>query len=810
MIENAIQDARHAIRALRRSPGFTAVAVLTLALGIGATTTIFSVVDTVVLRPLPFRDPSTLVRVWDSNPHGGDFSTSDATYLDLRERNRSFVEMAAFSDTKRSLVLTGGCAQPSADCEPQRLQSAAVTSSLFPLLGIAPALGRTFTTMEDRQGGDGRVVVIGHDLWKHRFASDPHLLGRNVALDGHSYTVVGIMPAGFTFPSPAELWVPLVIDRSRDRDEHDLTVIGRLGPGVTLDRASDDLRRVAGELGAEHPRTNAGWSARVASFSDWMIGPQLERAVYVLFGAVGFLLLMACANIANLLIARGIARETEVAIRAALGASRSRLARQFLTESILLALIGAAVGLGIASWATALVRTLGPADIPRLREVGMDAHVLGFTLLLALATSVIFGLAPAVQISRVELQATLRQGARGTTSGGRTRIRNVLVVVQVALAMILLAGAGLMFGSFLRLQSVPVGFDASNVLTVPLQLPEERYTDERRRAFFENVRARVASIPGVEYVGATSTDPLRQWGFSNDVTPEDRAAESPAGGFMQAGWRSVTPGFFRAMGIPLLQGRVLTDADGANGVQPVVITRGMARQLWGGDDPIGKRLFWGGIDGTPHTVVGVVGDIRDVQLDAAPAPIMFLPYGEVPVSGMTLVVRTAGHPASVAGALRREIRAEDRELPLPKVSSLSENRSAAVAEPRLRMLLLGGFAAAALLLATVGIYGVMAFTVAQRTREIGVRIALGAHARRVFALVLRQGMVLAGIGVAVGIAGALALTRFLQSLLFGISATDPVILIAVALLLGVVTLTGAYLPARRAARIDPIVALREE
>ena len=810
MIENVLQDARYALRALRRTPGFTVVAVLTLALGIGATTTIFSVVNAVVLRPLPFQDPGRLVRVWDTNPHGGDFSTSDATYLDLRERNRSFVEMAAFSDTRRSLVLTGLCARDSGDCEPERLQSAAVTASIFPLLGAAPSLGRTFTTMEDRPSGDSRVVLLGYDLWVHRFGSDPRLLGRGITLDGQSYTVVGVMPAGFAFPSPAELWVPLVVDRRRDRDEHDLTVIGRLGPGMTLDRASADLQRVAGELGTEYPRTNADWGVRVVSFSDWMIGPQLERAVFVLLGAVGFLLLMACANIANLLIARGSARQAEVGVRAALGASRARLAGQFLTESVLLALIGAAAGLGIASWATALVRTLGPANIPRLRDVGMDAQVLGFTLILALGTSIIFGLAPALQISRVELQATLRQGARGAIPRGRTRIRSVLVVVQIALAMVLLVGAGLMFGSFLRLQSVPVGFDASNVLTVPLQLPEERYADETRQAFFESVRARIASIPGVQYVGATSTDPLRQWGFSNDVTPEDRAAEAPAGGFMQAGWRSVTPGFFRAMGIPLLQGRLLTDADGAGGTQPVVITRSMASRLWPDDDPIGKRLFWGGTDGAPHTVVGVVGDIRDVQLDADPAPLLFLPYGEVPVPGMTLVIRTAGDPASVAGAVRREINAEDRELPLPEVSSLAESRSAAVAEPRFRMLLLAGFAAAALLLATIGIYGVMAFTVAQRTREIGVRIALGAHTRRVFALVLRQGMVLAGIGVIVGLAGSLAVTRFLQSLLFGISATDPVTLVAVALLLGAVTLIGAYLPARRAARIDPIVALREE
>jgi predicted permease len=810
MIENVLQDARHALRALRRSPGFTVVAVLTLALGIGATTTIFGIVNAVVLRPLPFPAPDRLVRVWDVNPHGGDFSTSDATYLDLRERNRSFLEMAAFSDTKRSVVITGGCASSTADCEPVRLQSAAVTSSLFPLLGIAPALGRTFSSMEDRPGGDSRVVVIGHDLWARRFGSDPKLIGRDVTLDGGRYTVIGVMPDSFAFPNPAELWVPLVLDPARDRDEHDLTVIGRLGPGITLERASSDLRRVARELGAEHPRTNAGWSSRLASFDAWMIGPRVERAVFVLFGAVGFLLLMACANIANLLIARGSARQAELGVRAALGASRARLTRQLLSESFLLGLIGAAVGLGIASWSIALVRALGPADIPRLRDVAMDSRALGFTLLLALLTSILFGAAPAVRASRVELHAALEHGTRRTTSRGHARVRSVLVVVQVALAMMLLVGAGLMFGSFLRLRAVPTGYDVSNVLTVPLELPGERYSDRQRGAFFDDVRARIIAIPGVQYVGATSTDPLRQWGFSNDVTPEDRAAEAPAGGFMQAGWRSVTPGYFRAMGIPLLQGRVLTESDGAASEQPVVITRSMAGRLWPGEDAIGKRLFWGGTGGTPHTVVGVVGDIRDVQLDAEPEPLMFLPYGEVPVPGMTLVIRARGSGSSVAAAVRGAIRTADRQLPLPEISSLSENRAAAVAQPRFRMLLLGGFAAAALLLATLGVYGVMAFAVTQRTREIGVRIALGAHARRVFALVLKQGLVLAGLGVLVGLGGALMITRVLQSLLFGISATDPLVLTAVAILLGVVTMIGAYLPARRAARIDPAIALRVE
>jgi predicted permease len=810
VIENVLQDVRYAVRALRRTPGFTLAAVLTLALGIGATTTVYSIVNAVVLRPLPLHAPERLVRLWEINPHGNDFSSSDASFIDLRERNRSFEQVAAFSETKRSAVLTGGCAPDTTECEPARQESAAVTSSIFPLLGIAPEIGRTFTTMEDRQGGENDVVIIGHDLWVSRFASDPGVVGRAITLDGRSRTVVGVMPAGFTFPAPSSLWVPLVLNAARDRDEHDLAVIARLGPGVTLDRAGADVRRIARELGTEHPRTNGGWGARVESFGDWLIGPRLERGVFVLFGAVGFLLLMACANIANLLIARGSARRSEIAIRAALGANRWRIARQLLTESLLLGLLGAAVGLGMASWFVALVRTAGPANVPRLGDVTVNSHALLFTLALALITSLLFGLIPALQVSRVELNRALQHGSRDVAPRGRARVRDALVVVQVALAMVLLVGAGLMFGSFVRLQAVPTGFDASNVITVPLELPDERYTDAKRPAFLTNVRERIASIPGVEYVGATSTDPLRQWGYSNDVTPEERAATAPAGGYMQAGWRSVTPGYFRAMGIALLTGRVLTDADAMSSERPVVITHGMASSLWPGESAVGKRLYWGGTEGEPHTVVGVVGDIRDVRLDAAPGPIMFLPYGAVPLQGMTLVIRTRGAPSTVAAAVRREIRGEDPLLPIPEIGSLSGNRTAALAEPRFRMLLLGGFAAAALLLAVLGVYGLMAFAVTQRTREIGVRIALGAHASRIFALVLKQGMLLAGIGVLAGLAGALALTRVLRSLLFEISATDPVVIGTVAIVLGAATLLGAYFPARRAARIEPVAALREE
>lgn len=809
-MDTLLCDLRFALRSLRKSPGFTLVVVLILALGIGAATTIFSVVNALILRPLPFTDSARLVRVWETNPHTGNFSASDANYLDFAERNRGFAEMAAYSETRNSLTLTGGCESEPDECEAERLQSAAVTSTLFPLLGVRPMLGRTFAGEEGRPGGNHQVAVVSHDLWQRSFGADPEIVGRSLTLDGESYTVTGVMPAGFEFPVAADVWIPLAPNPARDRDEHDIAMVARLAPGVTLTQASADLNRVARDLGAEHPRTNAGWGVHLASFSEWIVGPQLRQAMYVLLGAVGFLLLMACANVANLLIARGTTRQTEMGIRAALGAGRSRIVRQLLTESMLLGIFGAAAGVGIALWAVDALRAVGPRDIPRIGVVSVDARVLLFALVVGLLTSLIFGLTPAMLISRVKLHEALKQGARRGLSGGGRVVRNALVVVEVALAMTLLVGAGLMIGSFVRLQRVPSGFDAEQVLTVPLQLPANSYSHDQLRTFFRAALTRIAAIPGVTAAGATTTDPFRQWGFSNDVTPTERAAQAPEGGFMQSGWRSVTPGFFRAMGIPLLRGRVLSAADRADGARVTVISETLAGRLWPGEDPIGKGLFWGGKSGTPLTVVGVVGDIRDVRLEADPPPLMFLPYDQTPMAGMTLVIKTAGNPANVAGAVRQAIRSIDKNLPVPEMRPLDEGRASAVAEPRFRMLLLGTFAAVALVLATMGIYGVMAFTVAQRTREIGVRMALGARPGGVSRMIIRQGMILTLIGMVLGTLGALSLTRVLASLLFDTAPTDPATFAVVTVLLVGVALLATYLPARRAMRVDPVIALRSE
>lgn len=794
------QDLGYAFRQMRKAPVFTLIAVLTLALGIGATTAIFSILDAVVLRPLPFPDPDRLVRLWETNPQTDSFSVSELNYLDWREENRSFTDMAAIRYASLSLV---------GDGEPVRLDGLAVTASYFSLLGARPILGRTFLPEEDRPGGKTQVVVLSHALWRSRFGGDPGVVGRSLRLEGQSFTVIGVMPASFAFPTGAELWIPLAPGTNENRADKWLDVMARLKPDISLEQASSDLDALALRLTERYPDTNKDWGARMVTFPEWIVGPQVTRALLVLLGAVGLLLLMACVNVSNLLLARATVRGREMGLRSALGASRARLIRQLLTESVLLAGCGALAGLGVAHGAVRLVRAFGPDGVPRLDEVSLDGRVLAFTVAIALVTGLLFGLAPALQASRTDLYALLQQGSRAALAAGR-RLRDALVVGELAMAMMLLIAAGLTIGSFLRLQRVDTGFDPEGVLAVQLELPEGEYPMERRSIFFSEALTRIASLPGVRAAGATNATPFGPFRPNINFTVDGQAPQGP-GEFQSADWRSVTPGFFRAMGIPLLRGRLFAEADRAEAPAVIVISQTMANRLWPGENPIGRRILWGGgSDGLPLTVVGVAGDIRDMDIDEAPQSVIFLPHQQIPWSQMTLVIKTAGDVAGLAAAIRREIRALDGNLPIPEIHPLRQNLSSAVAAPRFRMFLFGLFAAAALALAVTGVYGVMTFAVAQRTREIGVRLALGARPWNVVGLVLRRGLVLTLLGVVLGWAGAFALTRFLASLLYGTTPTDALTFASVALLLAGVATAAGFFPARRAAEIDPRLAFSAE
>ncbi|HEU4630879.1 MAG TPA: ABC transporter permease [Gemmatimonadaceae bacterium] len=797
-----LSDLRNALRQLRRRPGVTLVAVLALAVGIGGATAIFSVLDATLLRPLPYPRPDALVRIWPTSAAGEDFSASEPEFLDLQARNRTFAAMAAMRPAHPSLTGEG---------EPERLDGAAVTHTLFPLLGVQPVLGRAFTAAEDRAGDGARVALLSHELWQRRFGGDSGVVGRVITLDGAPFVVTGVLPASFAFAPGVDVYLPLAPSAGAERDDRWLDVVGRLAPGVTLAQARADLARVARELAAEHPATNEGWGVRAVSFADWLRGAQYRRAVWVLFGAVACLLLLACANVANLLVAQGIARQGELGIRAALGASRGRVVRQLFTESLVLALAGAGVGLLLAAWAVDAVRTLAAPDaVPGLADVALDGRVVAFALGTGVLTALLFGLLPALRAARVDVGRTLTVGARAGTGAGRRRLREGLAVAQIALAMVLLVGAGLMLTSFRRLQGVDTGLSAAGVLTVPLQLPADAYPSERQRAFVRELVARAEALPGVRSAAVTITNPYREWGFANDVTPADRAASAPAAGLLVAGWRSVTPGFFRTLEIPLLRGRLFDEAVGADADPVVVVSASLARRLWPGEEAVGKALYWGGTTGTPKRVVGVVGDVRDRALEAEPQPMLYLPYAQVEMPMVTLLVRTElARPAALAGSLRGIVWSIDPNLPVPEVTPLATNQAALLAGTRFRTLLLAAFAAVALLLAALGVYSVMAFAVAQRTREIGVRLALGARPAEVAAAVLRRGLALTTAGIVVGLAGSLAAGRATASLLYETPPTDAGTIAAVALLLGVTALLATWVPSRRATRVDPVRALRE-
>jgi putative ABC transport system permease protein len=790
-------DLRYAVRGLRSSPGFTAVALLTLAMGIGASTTIFSVANTVLLRPFPYREPDRIVRLYETNPSTETFGISEPNYLDWRQRVRGMSQLAAFTGRNASLL---------GDGDPVELAALVATPSLFPLLGVRPLLGRVFRDEEAKPGAPARVVLLSYALWQTRFGGDRGVVGRTLNLGGTSYEVIGVMPPDLVFPGNPELWEPLAPSPSAQRGDRRLGVIGRLAPNVTLARSLDEMRSVARDLARQYPETNGEWGANVTSLQAWLVGDDLRTRVQALLVAVGLLLLMGCVNVANLLLARATARQREMSVRAALGAGRGRIVRQLLTESLVLAAAGAAIGVLLTTLAVPVLRDVGETAIPRLDELAVDWRVVSFGIAASLVTGILFGIAPALQASRADLNDLLRSGGRVAAAG---RLRSILIVTSVAMALVLLVGAGLVGRSFERLMRVDYGFRAEGVFTASVALPNGRYPERAQRAaFYSEAARRLAATPGVRAVGFTNIAPFSGGSTAISFAVVGRQPAS-ADEFLSANWRSVTPGYFAATGVPLKKGRLIAETDGEPAPRVVVITETMARRIWPGVDPLGQQVTVGGSP-APWTVVGIVGDIRDQLLQEEPEPMMYLSFQQVPWSSMWVLVRGPGDPMALAPVVRREIRAIDPLLPVANEQPLSRLVSQIAAQPRFTALIFGLFASAALVLAVVGVYGIVAYGVTQRTREIGVRLALGATPSGIVRGVVRHGVGLAGFGIAIGLWAAYALSRFMQGILYDVAPTDAVTYVAVAALLVGCAAAASTLPARWAARLDPVRALRDE
>jgi putative ABC transport system permease protein len=801
-METLLRDIRYGFRSLLKRPGFTVVALIALTLGIGANTAIFSLVNAVLLRPLPFAEPDRLVWVFGKFPGGNRASVAPPDYLDFRAQNTTFEEFAAQLSFPLPVNLTG-------IGEPERLTGAAVTGNYFQALGAKAALGRTFQ-LENEKPGHDQVAVLSYALWQKRFGGDPAILSKTVMLDGKKFEVVGVMPKDFSFPQATELWVPINFDASPDmkqRKAHFMRPIGKLKPGVTLEQAQADTDVIARRLEEQYPDSNTGWNLRLVSLREQLVG-NTRPTLLLLFGAVGFVLLIACANVANLLLVRAATREREIALRTALGASRWRIVRQMITESVLLSIIGGTLGALLAVWGVELLVKLGGDSIPATSQVSIDATVLGFTLLISVITGLLFGLAPALRTMKLNLSESLKEGGRSSSEGGhRNRTRSVLVVLESAVAVVLLIGAGLLIRSLIQLQNTNPGFDAQNVLTMRVDLSKKKYsTPETAANFFTQLESRVGSLPGVESVGFVSELPLSRQQNDMPFTVDGRPPVAINDAF-GADFRHVNQHYFKALQIPLLRGRNFTEQEVRQSSKVLVVSERLARAAFPNEEALGKRLIlWSGKD--PWEIIGIVGDIRHRALAFEPYAAMYMPTYQM--GGTNLVIRTQGDPMNLVAAVRKEVQAIDPDQPVAAVRTMDQWINTSVAEPRYRTALLGLFALLALILASTGIYGVMSYTVAQRTHEIGVRMALGAKRFDVLTMVVRQGMVLVVLGVGLGVAGAIALTRLMSTLLFGVTAKDPATFVAVAALLTLVAFVACYIPARRATKVDPLVALRYE
>jgi predicted permease len=829
LMQTLRQDLRQGLRMLAKSPGFTIVAVLTLALGIGANTAIFSVVNAVLLRPMAYKDSTSLVNIWGKFEKDGISQNwiSEPEYWDLLDHNESFSQIAAYA-------LGGRANLTRSDAQPVQVSEASATAGVLSLLGITPVLGRTFGVDED-QPGHSHYALLSYALWQSQFGGDPNIVTKPLQLDGETYNVVGVLPKQFSLGGKQDLWVPLGLDRAKpnSRGSHYLHVIARLKPGVDIAQASAVLTRFAGDLRRAYPNNygpkQENFDMYMVPVKEQLVG-KLRPALLVLLGAVAFVLLIACANVANLLLARASAREQELAIRAAMGAGRGRLVRQLLTESLILGIAGGLLGLLLAYWGVDALRTLVPANTPRMDEVHVDPVVLAFTFGVSLLTGLIFGLAPAWHVARINLCETLNEAGRGTSAaGGSLHLRSWLVVSELALALLLLVGAGLLIRSFSHLLDVSPGFQTQHLLTMELSLPEKTYPDGAPvQKFFKELMTRVKAVPGIQSAGAVSQMPLTDSYTSGSVYFEDtsipdipRLQQLGNLPYMEIDQRAATADYFQAMEIPLVRGRLLSDGDDASAPLVAVVDANLALRFWPHRDAIGQRVA---IDTLPNvkppaprwrTIVGVVGHVKHYGLDVEGREQIYFPhrqplYGVFAPRDMTLAVRTSLDPASVTGAIREEVFTIDKSLPLYNIATMDQLVSNSIAQPRLNLSLIVAFAVLALALAAVGVYGVMAYAVTQRTQEFGIRMALGASPSDVLKQVFLEGGRLAALGLALGLIAALALTRLMASLLFGVKPNDPVTLGVAAALLAFVALIACYIPARRATRVDPLVALRYE
>jgi putative ABC transport system permease protein len=805
------QDIRYGFRMLWKTPGFTVVAIIAIAIGIGANSAIFSVVNAVLLRPLPYKEPERLVMMWETHPQTGRMGVAGENFREWKKQTQTLEDITLFTDADFNLTKDG---------QPERVQGTAATANFFSLVKAEAALGRAFLPDED-QPEAARVVVLSHPLWQRRYGADRGIVGKTVTINGEAATVIGVMPENF--PSATQLWVPFVITPNQPiTGGRSFKALARLKSGTTVQQAQAEIDTIARRLETERPDFNTSWGVQLVPLHEQVV-QSVRPVLFLLLGTVGFVLLIACANVANLLLARASGRQREIAIRTAIGASRKRIIRQLLTESMLLALLGGVLGLLLAFWGVDLLLAISPGNIPRTDEIGIDTTVLGFTVLITLLTGIIFGLAPALQHSQPDLNESLKEGKKTSNAGfGRHRLRSAFVVAEVALALVLLIGAGLMVRSFWRLTRIDPGFNPQNVLTVQVPLSEAKYKDDQQAAAFHaQALERLRSLPGVEAVGTTHTLPLSGSDSNRPFIVKDVAPPEP-GKEVGASYRVISSGYFRALGIPLVQGRDFNEQDTEKTTGVVMINQALARRHFASGDALGKQIRQGAVNSESPwlTIVGVVGDVRHAGLDAEPRPEMYFAYSQVPIQGSTsisrnsrrisFVIRTASDPAGLVSAVRREILSLDKEQPIAGVSTMEEYVSRWLAPQRFNMTLIAIFAVIALLLASLGVYGVIAYGVAQRTHEIGIRMALGAQAADVLRLIVGQGMALALIGVGIGLIAALVLTRFLASLLYGVSATDPLTFATVSLVLTFVALLACYIPARRATKVDPGVALRYE